>query len=105
MRTSTSEQSKHLETANVRVLGVFIDCVNLRSEAYTEDSRIPSITFGTPQEDALRRDFTINTLFYNVSTMQIEDFTGKGLTDLRDKIIRTPLPAYVTFKDDPLRVM
>ena len=40
------EQSKHLETANVRVLGVFIDCVNLRAESYAEDSRIPMIRIG-----------------------------------------------------------
>ena len=40
------EQSKHLETANVRVLGVFIDCVNLRAESYAEDSRIPTIRIG-----------------------------------------------------------
>ena len=58
------EQSKNLDTARLRVLGLEIDLVNLRSESYTEDSRIPTITFGTPEEDALRRDLTINALFY-----------------------------------------
>ena len=52
------DQSKHLETANVRVLGFEIDCVNLRSESYTEDNRIPTIAIGTAFEDAQRRDFT-----------------------------------------------
>ncbi len=31
--------------------------------------------FGTPEEDAFRRDFTINSLFYNINTGLIEDFT------------------------------
>eukprot|EP00981_Chlorochromonas_danica_P003315 scaffold644_cov168-Ochromonas_danica.AAC.7 len=48
------DQSKHLETANLRVLGFDIDCVNLRAESYA-DSRIPEIRIGTAEEDALRR--------------------------------------------------
>jgi tRNA nucleotidyltransferase (CCA-adding enzyme) len=35
--------------------------------------------FGTPLQDAERRDFTINSLFYNIDTEQVEDCTGKGL--------------------------
>ena len=99
------EQSKHLETANVRVLGTFIDCVNLRSEVYADNSRIPAITHGTPSEDALRRDFTINSLFYNIHTNEVEDYSSKGVEDLMKGRIRTPLSAFITFKDDPLRVL
>lgn len=82
-------------------------------------------TFGTPLEDALRRDITINSLFYNVHSRSVEDFTGKvhivfthldarlpdpsipkqGLDDLKAGIIRTPLPPRETFMDDPLRVL
>lgn len=40
------EQSKHLETARVRIRGVWIDLVNLRSEEYAEESRIPTMAFG-----------------------------------------------------------
>jgi tRNA nucleotidyltransferase (CCA-adding enzyme) len=61
--------------------------------------------FGTAEEDALRRDATINALFYNLQTQQVEDFTSKGLEDLKNGIIRTPLPAFDTFHDDPLRVL
>ncbi|KAF9535748.1 hypothetical protein CPB83DRAFT_842268 [Crepidotus variabilis] len=100
------DQSKHLETATLKVFGLDIDLVNLRSEEYTEGSRIPSgIAFGTPLEDALRRDITINALFYNVHSGQVEDFTERGLDDLRNGIIRTPLPPRETFLDDPLRVL
>ena len=72
---SNSEKSKHLETAAIRVHGTFIDLVNLRSEKYTEDSRVPTIDIGTPEEDAFRRDLTINALFYNINNSTVEDFT------------------------------
>jgi Poly A polymerase head domain len=53
---SNPDQSKHLETARMRVNDIWIDLVNLRSESYAEGSRIPSaIEFGTPLEDATRR--------------------------------------------------
>jgi hypothetical protein len=42
------EQSKHLETARVKLADLWIDVVNLRSETYASDSRIPSMQFGTP---------------------------------------------------------
>eukprot|EP00002_Diphylleia_rotans_P019957 TRINITY_DN3864_c0_g1_i1.p1 TRINITY_DN3864_c0_g1~~TRINITY_DN3864_c0_g1_i1.p1 ORF type:complete len:503 (-),score=96.16 TRINITY_DN3864_c0_g1_i1:100-1608(-) len=99
------DQSKHLETAIIRVFGVPIDMVNLRCEEYTENSRIPEIKIGTPLQDAERRDLTINALFYNVTNDTIEDFTGKGLQDIKDRIIRTPLAPLTTFLDDPLRVL
>ncbi|KAG0292236.1 CCA tRNA nucleotidyltransferase, mitochondrial [Linnemannia gamsii] len=100
------EKSKHLETATMMVLGMSLDFVNLRSEVYDDSSRIPSeITFGTPKEDAERRDITINALFYNIHTHKVEDYTEMGLRDLQDGIIRTPLEAYETFWQDPLRVL
>ncbi|KAG1716800.1 hypothetical protein ID866_398 [Astraeus odoratus] len=103
---SNPDQSKHLETARTTLLGLELDFVNLRSEEYAEHSRIPTgVKFGTPLEDALRRDITINTLFYNVHTRSVEDYTEKGLDDLRDGVIRTPLPPLETFRDDPLRVI
>ena len=200
MIMSNPEQSKHLETARMKLRGHWIDLVNLRSEEYAQHSRIPTMTvslalfawpgrtgcqlgapgsagrlgvgalggrvaflhlppgaarpfpplfspaalppplhapgppftqqtstgpadlsaahqclsclrpppprppprplqFGTPEEDALRRDFTINSLFYNLNTGAIEDYSRKGLDDLREGIIRTPLPPKETFLD------
>ncbi|KAN0050687.1 hypothetical protein ACTA71_003832 [Dictyostelium dimigraforme] len=101
---SNPEQSKHLETATVKVFDMWIDFVNLRSETYTDTSRIPEISIGTPLQDALRRDLTINSLFFNINENRIEDFTGNGINDLKKGIIRTPLPSLTTFLDDPLRV-
>ncbi|KAF9056441.1 hypothetical protein BJ165DRAFT_1433437 [Panaeolus papilionaceus] len=100
------DQSKHLETATFKVFGLDIDLVNLRSEEYAEGSRIPTeVSFGTPLQDALRRDITINALFYNIHTKAVEDLTERGLEDLRLGIIRTPLPPLETFRDDPLRIL
>lgn len=79
--------------------------MNLRKETYSEFSRIPTITIGTPVEDAYRRDLTINSLFYNINTDTIEDFTMRGIDDLAARIVRTPLPALETFIEDPLRLL
>ena len=102
---SNPEKSKHLETATTKILGLDVDLVNLRSEAYSADSRIPTMEFGTPVQDALRRDATVNALFYNLHTQGVEDFTERGLQDMRDRLIRTPLKPWETFNDDPLRVL
>lgn len=99
------EQSKHLATAKVKVHGLEIDFVNLRSEVYAQDSRIPTIEIGSPEQDAFRRDFTVNAMFYNCVTEQVEDLTGFGLHDLEHGILRTPLSASITFHDDPLRML
>lgn len=97
------EQSKHLATAMVRLQGLPIDFVNLRTETYT-DSRIPEMKFGTPEEDASRRDLTINAMFYNINTGEVEDFCG-GMEDLKRRVARTPLDPVQTFMDDPLRIL
>ncbi|PNY29993.1 CCA tRNA nucleotidyltransferase, mitochondrial [Tolypocladium capitatum] len=98
------EKSKHLETAMVRMFGLDLDFVNLRRETYASDSRNPHMEFGTAEEDALRRDATINALFYNLYTGCVEDFTS-GLPDMATRTIRTPLDPLQTFTDDPLRVL
>ncbi|XP_010679172.2 tRNA nucleotidyltransferase cca2 isoform X1 [Beta vulgaris subsp. vulgaris] len=99
------DQSKHLETARMRLFDLWIDFVNLRAEDYSENSRIPTMRFGTPEEDAYRRDLTINSLFYNINTDSVEDITGRGIADLKLGKIVTPLPPKETFLDDPLRVL
>jgi len=100
-----ADKSKHLETATTRLFGVDIDLVNLRTETYSEESRNPVMQMGTAEDDAMRRDATINALFYNLTTDEIEDFTGKGLADLQARRIRTPLDPEQTFRDDPLRIL
>lgn len=98
------EKSKHLATATTNIFGFDVDFVNLRKETYSTDSRNPQIEFGTAEEDALRRDATVNALFFNLHTEKVEDFTG-GLADLNIARIKTPLEPKTTFMDDPLRVL
>ncbi|KAF5769697.1 putative CCA tRNA nucleotidyltransferase [Helianthus annuus] len=102
---SKPDQSKHLETARMRLFDVWVDFVNLRSEDYAENSGNSTVEFGSAEQDAYRRDLTINSLFYNINTRSVEDFTGRGLDDLKSGKIATPLPPKVTFLDDPLRVL
>lgn len=98
------EQSKHLETATMSIEGLPIDMVNLRSETYA-DTRVPEMQMGTAETDATRRDLTINSMFYNLVTGEMEDITGQGVEDLKNGIIRTPLDGLQTFIDDPLRTL
>lgn len=98
------EKSKHLETTALDIGGLKIDFVNLRDESYG-DSRVPTMTLSDdPKVDALRRDLTINAMFYNVNTGQVEDYVG-GLKDLQSMVLRTPLDPKKTFMDDPLRML
>jgi tRNA nucleotidyltransferase/poly(A) polymerase len=97
------EQSKHLETAQLKVYGQLIDFAHLRKETYA-DSRIPTVEPGTPEEDARRRDLTINALFYNLHTEKIEDYVN-GTTHLAQSYAHTPIDPVQTFLDDPLRVL
>lgn len=98
------EKSKHLETAKVKINELEVDLVNLRSETYVSDAahRIPEMALGTPEQDAFRRDFTFNSMFYNINTGTVEDFTGKGKRDLADGIVRTPMQPQETFMDGML---
>jgi len=61
-------------------------------------------TFGTPQEDAFRRDFTVNSLFYDIGSRSIIDFTG-GLDDLKARVIRCIGDPMERFQEDPVRML
>ena len=91
------EKGKNLETATIKVCQTWIDLVNLRCE---DKNKI-----GTPLTDAERRDLSINSLFYNINEGKVEDFTNKGIHDLENGIIETPIDAEITFRDDPLRIL
>lgn len=84
---------------------VQIECVQTRKEQYHDtNSRNPETAYGTLEEDCYRRDLTINSLYRNISTDEIIDITGKGLSDINNHIIQTPCDPDITFSDDPLRM-
>lgn len=61
-------------------------------------------TFGTPEEDAKRRDFTVNGLFYDIKTFDVIDYVG-GLRDLDRRTLRSIGDPNVRFREDPVRMM
>lgn len=61
-------------------------------------------TFGTPEEDAFRRDFTVNALFYDIATRAIIDYVG-GLDDIRARVIRSIGDPVERFQEDPVRML
>lgn len=61
-------------------------------------------SYGTLEEDAWRRDFTINSLYYNVENSSIVDFTG-GVDDIHNRLIRMIGNPVVRYQEDPVRML
>ena len=61
-------------------------------------------TYGTPRQDAFRRDFTINALFYNIADYTVIDYTG-GIEDLQKRLVRAIGDPGVRFREDPVRML
>lgn len=107
-------ESAKLEVAAIEIFGEPIEFVSLRTEIYNEESRTPIASpTNDPSEDARRRDFSINSLYYNIETGQVEDYVG-ALQDfdknpstgfLVPKILRTSGDSVKTFEEDPLRIL
>jgi poly(A) polymerase len=60
--------------------------------------------FGTMEEDAQRRDFTINALYYSPAEQQLIDYVD-GFTDIKKKRLKTLMPAEASFAEDPVRMI
>ena len=92
-------------TVGLRKGDTQFEITTYRSEQYEGTSRKPDVTYGTSLiADLARRDFTVNAIAARLPAIELVDPFG-GLTDLRDKILRTPGLAEDSFNDDPLRIL
>lgn len=96
---------KRFGTAMVQMKYNKIEFVMTRNESYQDRSRHPEVGYGSLKEDAFRRDFTINALYYNISDQQIYDLTESGKADLEAKLIRSTANPDIIFQEDPLRIL
>ncbi len=94
----------------IEYAGWKIDIVEPRKETYTKDSIKPICEKATFEEDAMRRDYTIGTVQLMLSEDEFlviydENKDMQGVKDIRDKILRTPRDPYITFDEDPIRML
>lgn len=83
-----------------------LELVQTRKEKYTDHNRRnPETVFGSLEDDCMRRDLTINSLYYDISGGKFIDITNRGIADIKHHIIRTPADPDMTYDDDPLRIL
>jgi poly(A) polymerase len=81
------------------------DTTNLHSAATSANGMLlRDNVYGSIEDDALRRDFTVNSLFYNIDDYSIYDYTG-GLQDLKDGVLRVIGDPLSRFQEDPVRML
>lgn len=103
---------RRFRLAHVRFGSKIIETATFRQNSQTVGEIIENAalgplednTFGTPETDAYRRDFTVNGLFYDIKDFSVIDWVG-GMDDLNKRIIRAIGDPDIRFQEDPVRMM
>jgi len=93
-----------IEVATFRGHESDIDDVDTNDRDIRDGMLIRDNVFGTIEEDAWRRDFTINSLYYNIHDFSVVDYTG-GLEDLQNRLIRIIGDPHERYREDPVRML
>ena len=101
----SNEVGAHFGVVIAKHAGHHVEIATFRTDGSYRDGRRPeTVTFSSPQDDAQRRDFTINGLFENPETGEVIDFVG-GLADLEARVIRAIGDPVARFTEDGLRLL
>ncbi len=106
---------RRFRLAHVRFGREIIEVATFRANPQTNDKRQPrqrtgrkneadANIFGTQEEDALRRDFTVNALYYDIRNFQVTDYVG-GVADLKQGILRIIGEPESRYREDPVRML
>ncbi len=93
-----SDQVKIIETSTFRLAPV-------SSGSQSGVLKHDNVFSDSPEDDALRRDFTVNAFYYDVETGNVYDFAGNGMEDLEARVLRTIGDPDIRFQEDPVRIM
>ena len=100
-----NEVGAHFGVVIAKYGGQYVEIATFRTDGSYKDGRRPeSVTFSTPEQDAQRRDFTVNGLFERPESGEVIDFVG-GVADLRAGVLRAIRNPVARFTEDSLRLL
>lgn len=94
---------------NEELKDIVIECVESKSKVAQKDDlfgyQFSRDEYGLLTQDAKTRDLTINAMYYNITTEQLQDYNGTAVDDMVSQTLRTPGDPYLTFSKDPIKMM
>lgn len=104
---------RRFRLVHVRFSGEIIEVATFRQSVFLEEDKqhqnehgmlLRDNQYGTIEEDVIRRDFTVNALYYNIANFSVLDFV-QGMQDLRGNLLRIIGDPLIRFREDPVRIL